>query len=166
MVLAILGLFKICKPTYAKIYHCLCQKKKKLTGLVQTFCQLKQKRKFILHYYIIENTSFSIQDSWNNISSNRSLLLLWRRKTRQETYQSKNVVLWSDNCGKNKNCSASLSSESKYGEWGKSFSSWKCVIYTSWNVAWILAPITTFHSFHLQYFAQLLPLVISRNRFF
>ena len=42
---------------------------------------------------------------------------------REETYQSKNVVLWSDNCGKNKNCSASLSSESKYGEWDKSFSS-------------------------------------------
>ena len=63
MVLPILGLFKICKSSYVKIYHCFCQKKKNLTGLVQKFCQLKQKRKFILHYYIIENTSFPIQDS-------------------------------------------------------------------------------------------------------
>ena len=39
------------------------RRKKNLTGLVQKFCQLKQKRKFILHYYIIENTSFPIQDS-------------------------------------------------------------------------------------------------------
>ena len=46
MFLAILRLFKICKPTMAKIHHCFCQKKKNLTGLVQKFCQLK-KRKFM-----------------------------------------------------------------------------------------------------------------------
>ena len=59
--LAILGLFKICKPTYAKKYHCFYQKKKTLTGLVHKFCQLKQKCKFVPHKYIIENIFFAFK---------------------------------------------------------------------------------------------------------